>query len=100
MPPSPTTSGRDPELLGEQLQAALRVVLLEGVEQSGRAAREGGALVQVGHEVGEVGDVEDAVLVVVARDELDHPGLVELAEVVDEDRVAARSARRARTVMS
>ena len=45
-----------------------------------------------GTSVGEVVDVEDAVLVVVARDEPDQPGVVERAEVGDEDRV--RLARR------
>ena len=74
--------GRDAELLGEQLHPALLVVALESVEQPGRTAGERGALLQVGHEVVEVGHVEHAVLVVVARDEVDHPGLVELAQVV------------------
>ena len=68
------------------------VVVLEGVEQAGRPAGEGGALVQVGHQLGQVGDVEDAVLVVVARDEPDQPGLVERAQVGDEDRVGSLGA--------
>ena len=79
--------GGDAELLGEQLQAAVGVVRLEGVEQAGGAAGEGGAGVEVGHEVGQVVDVEDAVLVVVPRDQADHPGGVELAQVGQEDRV-------------
>ena len=69
-------------------EAALGVVRLERVEQAGRAAGEGGALGQVGHEVGQVGDVEHAVLVVVPRDQADQPGVVERAQVV-----ARRSSR-------
>ena len=49
------------------------VVRLEGVEQAGRAAGPGLALGEVGHQVGQVGDVEDAVLVVVALDQPDQP---------------------------
>ncbi len=45
-----------------------------------RSCRSGTRSVEVGH-------VEHAVLVVVAGDEIDHPGLVELAKVADEDRV-------------
>ena len=96
MPPSPATTVAARNCSVSSGEAALVVVRLEGVEQAGRAAGERGALAQVGHQVGQVVDVEDAVLVVVARDEADQPGRVERAEVVDEDRVAARSARRAR----
>ena len=53
--------GRGPEPLGEQVESALVVVLLEGVEQTGGSARERGSLLQVGDEALEVGDVEDAV---------------------------------------
>ena len=45
------------------------------------------ALGEVGDQVGEVVDVEHAVLVVVARDEADRAGGVERLEVADEDRV-------------
>ena len=59
----------------------------EGVEEPRRAAGEGLALGEVRHQVGQVVDVEDAVLVVVPRDEADRAGGVERLEVADEDRV-------------
>ncbi len=59
----------------------------EGVEQSGGAAREGAAVGEVGHQVGEVVDVEDAVHVVVPRDQADGAGGVERLQVAEEDRV-------------
>ena len=63
--------GRDPELLGEQRQPALLVVGRDRVEQATRAAGERRPLGQVGDQRVEVGEVEDAVLVVVPRDEAD-----------------------------
>ena len=66
------------------------VVGRECVEQPGGATGQRASLGQVGHQGGQVGDVEDAVLVVVARDEADRPGGgVERLEVADEDRVWA-----------
>ena len=83
-------AGLDPsgaELLGGEGDAGRLVVRRKGVEQARRATGEGLALGQVGHQVREVVDGEDAVLVVVPRDEADRAGGVEGLEVADEDRV-------------
>ena len=71
----------------EQRKPALLVVRGEGVEQTARAAGERRALGEVGHQRVEVGEVEDAVLVVVALDQADAAGRVERLEVAQEDRV-------------
>ena len=71
MPPSPALDEDRAEPLGGQGQAALGVVLLEGVEQAGRAAGVGQPVVHVGDQGGEVGDVEQAVAVVVPLDQPD-----------------------------
>ena len=72
------------------------VVGRERVEQPGRAARQGAALGRSGTSVAEVVDVEDAVHVVVPRDQADRAGVGERVQVAAEDRVAARWARRGR----
>ena len=54
VPPSPASPQDDgAEALGGQLEAAVGVVRLEGVEQAGRAAGVGEAVVEVGHERGQ-----------------------------------------------
>src|SRR5918993_5378237 len=75
------------ELLGREGEPGGLVVGGQRVEQAGRTAGERRPLGQVGHEMGEVGDVEDAVLVVVARHQADGTRRVEGLEVADEDRV-------------
>ena len=87
VPPSPGSTRAVRNCSVVRLRPAAVVVRGEGVEQAGRAAGEGLALGEVGDQVGEVVDVEDAVLVVVPRDEADRAGGVERLEVADEDRV-------------
>ena len=68
----------------------------QGVEQTAGAAGERRTVVEVGHEALEVGEVEDAVLVVEALDQADAAGRVERLEVALEDGVRLARARRAR----
>jgi len=76
-----------PEPLGDQRQAAGFVVILQGIEQSGRATGQRGPLGQVGDQLGQVVHVETAVLVAVPADQPDHAVRVELPQVGQEDRV-------------
>ena len=69
VPPSPGSTQHRAEPLGGEREAAVGVVLLERVEQAGRAAGVGEPLGQVGHQLVEVVDVEDAVAVVVPLDQ-------------------------------
>ena len=74
------------EPLGGERESPLGVVLLEGVEQSGRAAGVGQSVVEVGHQPRQVRHVQHPVRLVVPLDERDPPGVVVRAELVAEDR--------------
>src|SRR5206468_7859581 len=78
---------RDAELLGVERESPLLVVRGERVEETTGAAGERRTVVEVGHQLLEIGEVEDAVLVVVPGDEADAAGGLERLEVAQEDRV-------------
>ena len=87
VPPSPAATRTRPEPLGVQRQAALGVVLLEGVEQPGRdRRRRRAARSRSGTSVVEVGDVEQAVAVVVPLDQPEVRRPRERPQLVAEDR--------------
>ena len=75
------------ELLGEQREAGLLVVRGQGVEQTRGSAAVRRARTEVGHQLGQPVEVEQAVLVVVPGDEPDGAGVVQGLQVAAEDRV-------------